>query len=105
MEIKVIKGKQNFKKKLVKWLLKSFLLIFIFYIMFLLVNQYSKINDKKEYLNYLNSELELQKTKNEELKKISQASDEENKEYFMKLARELNLSKHNEKIFVSISGN
>ena len=105
MEIKVIKGKQNLKKKLVKWLLKSFLLIFIFYTMFLLINQYSKINDKKEYLNYLNSELELQKTKNEELKKISQASDEENKEYFVKIARGLNLSKHNEKIFVNISGN
>ena len=71
----------------------------------MMINQISKINDKKEYLNYLSYELELQRTKNEELKKISQASDEENEEYFVKTARELNLSKHNERIFVNISGN
>ena len=32
-------------------------------------------------------------------------TDEENEEYFVKTARELNLSKHNERIFVNISGN
>ena len=65
----------------------------------------TKINEKREQLNCLNSELELQKAKNEKLRKISQATDEENEEYFVKTARELNLSKHNERIFVNISGN
>lgn len=105
MEIKVIKGKRNLKKNLFKWLFKSMTLFFIFYVVFILANQYSKINEKKEHLSYLNSELELQKAKNEELKKVSQATDEENEEYFVKTARELNLSKHNERIFVNISGN
>ncbi len=105
MEIKVIKGKRNLKKNLFKWLLKSMTLFFIFYAVFVLANQYSKINEKKEHLSSLNSELELQKAKNEELKKVSQATDEENEEYFVKTARELNLSKHNERIFVNISGN
>lgn len=105
MEIKVIKGKKNLKKNLFKWLLKSMALFFVFYAVFVLANQYSKINEKKEHLSFLNSELELQKAKNEELKKVSQATDEENEEYFVKTARELNLSKHNERIFVNISGN
>lgn len=105
MEIKVINGRSKVKKNLIKWLLKFGTLMFIFYVVFTLINQYSKINDKKKYLNAVNSELELQKFENEKLKKISQASDEENQEYFEKLARELNLSKRNERIFVNISGN
>lgn len=105
MEIKVIKGKKKLKKSLLKWLLKSMAFLFVLYSVFALASQYAKINEKKEYLNCLSSELELQKAKNEKLKKVSQATDDENEEYFIKIARELNLSKHNERIFVNISGN
>ena len=105
MKIKVIKGKRKLKKNLFKWMLKSVALYFVFYSVFVLAGQYTKINEKREHLNCLNSELELQKAKNEKLRKISQATDEENEEYFVKTARELNLSKHNERIFVNISGN
>ena len=105
MTIKVLKGKSRINKILLKWLFKLVILFLVFYAFFMLINQHSKINEKKEYLNSLSTELELQQNKNNELKKISQASDEEIKEYYVKLARELNLSKHNEKIFVNISGN
>lgn len=105
MEIKVIKGKKKFNKNLVKCFFKATILVLIFYMAFMLINQYVKINNKKENLNYLSSELKLQKIKNDELKKISEATDEENEEYFVKTARKLNLSKHNERIFVNISGN
>ena len=105
MEVKVIKGRKKFNKFLVRWSIRFVTLSFVFYTIFTLTGLYAKINEKKKYLNYLNSEITIQKNKNEELRKISGASDEENKDYFIKLARNLGFSKQNEKIFANISGN
>lgn len=71
----------------------------------MLASQRVKINNKKEQLLSLSSQLEIQKAKNDELKKISQSTDKENKKYFEKEARKLNLSKPNERIFSNVSGN
>lgn len=103
--MKVIKGKKKINKNFFRITVRLVILAFIFYTSFILINQYVQINNKKETLDNLNSQLEVQKTKNDELKKIAQATDEENEEYFVRIARELNLSKHDERIFVNISGN
>ncbi len=103
--MEVVKRKRKISESFVNWSLRVLVLIFVFYIAFMLVNQYIQINNKKRNLENLNSQLELQEKKNEELKKIAQASDEENEESFIRMARELNLSKPDERIFVNISGN
>lgn len=103
--MEVIKGKKRISKRLISWGLRVLVLTFIFYIAFMLVNQYIQINNKKGNLEALNSQLELQDKKNEELRKIAQSTDEENEESFIRMARELNLSKPDERIFVNISGN
>ena len=44
MEIKLVKAKPKLNKKLVKWLPKLVMLVFVFYAVFMLVNQFSKIS-------------------------------------------------------------
>ena len=105
MNIRIVKKKKRVSKELFNWLLRLAVLFFIFYATFMLINQFVKISEKKEQLAMLSSQLDLQKAKNEELKKVSQATDEENEEYFEKEARKLNLSKPKERIFANISGN
>ena len=105
MNIRIVKKKKRVGKELFNWLLRLAVLFFIFYATFMLINQFVKIIEKKEQLATLSSQLDLQKAKNEELKKVSQATDEENEEYFEKEARKLNLSKPKERIFANISGN
>jgi len=105
MNIRIMKKKKRVSKELFNWLLRLAVLFFIFYATFMLINQFVKISEKKEQLATLSSQLDLQKAKNEELKKVSQATDEENEEYFEKEARKLNLSKPKERIFANISGN
>ena len=101
MEFNVIKKTASINKNLVKWAVKASVLLFVFYMGFAILNQFVKINDKKEHLRSISAELEQQKTKNDELKKVYNATDEENKEYFVKKARELNMSKPKERIFVN----
>ena len=103
--MRVLKGKKKISKYLVNWGLRLTVLVFIFYMAFVLISQYVRINNKKEYLNNLETQLEVQKMQNDELRKIADATDEENEEYFVRIARELNLSKHDERIFVNVSGN
>ena len=105
MNIRIVKKKKRVGKELFNWLLRLAVLFFIFYATFMLINQFVKISEKKEQLATLSSQLDLQKAKNEELKKVSQATGEENEEYFEKEARKLNLSKPKERIFANISGN
>lgn len=97
----MLKKPAGINKNLVKWAVKILVLLFIFYMVFAIVNQFVKINDKKEHLRSINAELKLQKTKNDELKRVFNATDAENKEYFVKKARELNMAKPNERIFVN----
>ena len=101
MEFKVIKKTASINKNLVKWAVKASVLLFVFYMGFAILNQFVKINDNKEHLRSISAEVEPQKTKNDELKKVYNATDEENKEYFVKKARELNMSKPKERIFVN----
>ncbi len=101
MEFKVLKKPAGVNRNLVKWAVKASVLLFIFYMGFAIVNQFVKINDKKEHLSSISAELELQKTKNDELKRAYNATDAENEEYFVKKARELNMAKPNERIFVN----
>ena len=105
MNIRIVKKKKRVGRELFNWLLRLAVLFFIFYATIMLINQFVKISEKKEQLATLSSQLDLQKAKNEELKKVSQATDEENEEYFEKEARKLNLSKPKERIFANISGN
>ncbi len=105
MSVRIVKKKKKVSKELTKWLLRLVVLFLVLYGAFILVNQHLKINNKKEQLSSLSSQLDMQKAKNEELKKISQSANEENKEYFEKEARKLNLSKPKERIFANIAGN
>ena len=71
----------------------------------MLIGQCIKIENKKNELENINLLLEMQNIENNELKKVVQASDEENEEYFIRVARELNFSKPNERTFINVSGN
>ena len=94
------------KIKLVPLILKIIVVAFVFYIVFILFNQQSQINNRKRNLEELTTKLQLQTIKNEELKKFSESMEEKNEEYVERIAREsLDLSKKGERVFINISGN
>ena len=104
--MEVINKKKNKLKKKMILIMKIIVGLFIFYIAFLLIGQQVKISSKKKELEELNEKLVIQQLKNEELKKISEATNEENLEYIESVAREsLGFSKKGEKIFVNVAGN
>ena len=81
-------------------------LAFIIYFIVTLVNQQIQLNNKKEEIAYLNSQQCIWSLKNEEMKKVLNSSDDENKIYIEKIAREkLGLVNPGECVFVNIAGN
>lgn len=94
------------KVRLIPLILKIVVATFVFYIIFMLVNQQAQINNKKRDLDELTTKLQLQTIKNEELKKFSESTEGKNEEYIERIAREsLDLSKKGERVFINISGN
>ncbi|MDQ5983585.1 MAG: hypothetical protein RUMPE_00609 [Eubacteriales bacterium SKADARSKE-1] len=103
MGVYVLKKK---KIKFIPLILKAAVVLFVFYIIFMLVNQQAQINSKKRDLEELTAKLQLQTMKNEELKEFSKSTEDKNEEYIERIAREsLDLSKKGERVFINISGN
>lgn len=70
-----------------------------------LIKQQVSIKEKEEELASLNEQLIVQNIKNDEIKRVYDSTDEENKEYIEKIAREeYDYAKIGERIFVNIAG-
>jgi cell division protein FtsB len=97
---------QEIKKRKVK---KSFLLrfaVFIFavYMVWGLVNQQIKINEKRQQLSKINQQMQIQEIKNGEIKNAL-ASSGNNSDYIEQKAREdLGYAKPGERVFINIAG-
>ncbi len=101
--MKVIKRKKS--KLFFSAVAKVLPVALVLYAAILLVNQYSQLKEKRSELDVLNSKVAVQKMKNDELRKIAKATDEECTGYIEKVAREsLNLSKKGERVFVNVLG-
>ncbi|HCR44356.1 MAG TPA: septum formation initiator [Ruminococcaceae bacterium] len=97
---------REIKKQKVK---KSFLLrfaIFVFavYMVWGLVNQQIKINEKRRQLSEIKQQIQVQEIKNGEIKSAL-TSDGDNSEYIERKAREdLGYAKPGERVFINIAG-
>ena len=70
-----------------------------------LVNQQIQINQKKEELANLKSQLQVQEVENEELRDSIDATEQDGGEYVERVAREeLDYAKTGERVFIIISG-
>ena len=70
-----------------------------------LVNQQIQINQKKEELANLKSQLQVQEVENEELRDSIDATEQDGSEYVELVAREeLDYAKTGERVFIIISG-
>ena len=104
--MKVIEKKINRPKLLISIASKVIAVLFISYIAFSLVGQQFRIKSKRAELKLLNEKLSIQQIKNDELRRISDITNEANVEYIESIAREsLGLSKQGEKVFVNVAGN
>lgn len=80
-------------------------LVFAIYSVVTLIDLYSQIGEKKNQLEELNHEIEIQEYKNNEMNEIYNSSDEEFSQYVEEKAREeLDYIKEGERVFVNISG-
>ncbi len=65
-----------------------------------------QISEKKFKLKMLSEKIQVQESKNEELRDFSENRDTKNIDYIKQIAREsLDLSENNEKVFINVSGN
>ena len=70
-----------------------------------LVNQQIQINQKKEELANLKSQLQVQEVENEELRDSIDATEQDGSEYVERVAREeLDYAKTGERVFIISSG-
>lgn len=70
-----------------------------------LIKQQVSIKEKEEELENLKSQLIVQNIKNDEIKQVYNSTDDENKEYIERIAREeYDYAKIGERIFVNIAG-
>ena len=100
-EVKSKKKKRS--KKLIA--LYVFVGVFVVYTVIALILQQGQISEKQAELQQLNKKIEVQELKNEELNDIYNLSDEENKEYIEKKAKEEGYLHSGERVFINISGN
>ncbi len=100
-EVKPKKKKRS--KKLIA--LYVFVGVFVVYTVIALILQQGQISEKQAELQQLNKKIEVQELKNEELNDIYNLSDEENKEYIEKKAKEEGYLHSGERVFINISGN
>ena len=90
--MKVIRKKFSFPK----FFCKLFISGFVFYLLFSVFLQFSRVRAKKNILNNLNSEIEFYTKKRVKLSSALDIKDGE----FERAAREKGFSKKNERIFV-----
>lgn len=99
--MRVIK-KQKVKKSI---LLRFAILCLAVYVMAALINQQIQINQKRSELESLQSQIQVQEVKNEELRHTIDANEKDGSEYAERVAREeLDYAKTGERVFIIISG-
>ncbi|MBQ8539496.1 MAG: septum formation initiator family protein [Ruminococcus sp.] len=80
-------------------------LVFAVYSVVTLIDLYSQIGEKKNELDALNNEIEIQEYRNQQMNEIYNYSDEEFSQYVEEKAREdLDYVKEGERVFVNVSG-
>lgn len=100
--VKVIKR----KKQKGNWLLRLAICAFAVYTVVLLVNQQVEISQKRQQLDSLKRQIQIQEIKNEDIKQALSSGVSGNSDYMEQVAREgLDLVKPGERVFVNIAGN
>lgn len=105
-------GKSKLSKKSRKkqnWILYIAVIAFSLYIVITIVNQQIQINNAKAELEELNNKISIQEIKNEELKQVADAVDNDDldsfADYIEKIAREeLDYVKSGEVVYINIAG-
>ena len=93
------------KKNKGSYLHRVSLLCLAAYVAITLVNQQLQINQKKDELANLQSQIRVQEVKNEELTHTIEANEKDGSEYAEQVAREeLDYAKTGERVFIIISG-
>lgn len=88
-------------------LLRLAILAFAAYVVVALVDQQMQIRAKKQELESLQTQINIQEMKNEDIKRVIESGDEQNEEYIERAARgdNLNLAYPGERVFINIAGN
>lgn len=104
-DLKEIKKPAKKKFNAVGITIKLALVVFAVYAVITLLNQHIEILEKQQTLNELENQIMVQEIKIEEIQKVKDYSDEENKEYMEQIARiELDYVKNGERVFVNVTG-
>ena len=97
-EVKTSKTKKSF-------FLRLAVFVFICYIVVTLVNQQMQISAKREELDKVNQQIQVQELENEQLRDVLNSEDG-NQEYIERIARgDLDLAHPGERVFINIAGN
>lgn len=100
--MKVIKR----KKQSGNWLLRLAICAFAAYTLVLLINQQVEISQKRQELDALKRQIQIQEIKNGDIKQALTSGVTGNSDYMEQVAREgLDLVKPGERVFVNIAGN
>ena len=103
--LKEIKKPEKKKINKVGLTIKLALVVFAVYAVITLLNQHIEILEKQQILSDLENQIMVQEIKIEEIQKVKDYSDEENKEYMEQIARiELDYVKNGERVFVNVTG-
>ena len=98
-------GGKKISSRLVVVLVAVVAFAFVLYSVISLIGIQAQINERREELNELKSEITVQEIKNEEMSKTYNLSDSERSEYIERIARdELDYVKEGERVFVNVSG-
>ena len=97
-EVKTKKAKKSF-------FLRLAVFVFICYVAVMLVNQQMQISAKREELDKVNQQIQVQELENEQLRDVLNSEDG-NQEYIERIARgDLDLAHPGERVFINIAGN
>ncbi len=100
--MKVIKA----KKQKGSLLLRLAIFAFAVYTVVALVNQQVQISQKRQELDSVKQQIQIQEIKNEDIKHALSTGANASGDYMERVAREgLNLAKPGERVFVNIAGN
>ena len=79
---------------------------FALYTVAALVNQQVQITQKRQELEAIRQQIQIQEIKNEDIKHALTTGDSASKDYMERIAREsLHMAKPGERVFVNIAGN
>lgn len=94
------------KKQKGSFLLRVAIFAFAVYTVVALVNQQVQISEKRQQLESVKQQIQIQEIKNEDIKHALKNGASENGDYIERVAREgLGLAKPGERVFVNIAGN